>query len=256
MMEPIAEASPHFEKTRGRVISALPGVFEYPLAKARREKQMANWALSTFTDAVGAVLVGLDSEARAVLALVTEWLQLAIIEHEIPPRDPIDESGDYHFGCVHCTLGLCRWLQSGEVEVPLFEEAADRHVAHAQASGDRWEMARALPVLLPARRFQQTVDIARAERLTADVAARIKSPGKMAYLYALSALTESPDDSVLRKTLEAFLRYQLAVSTGIHRSDTGLWEDVPLWMLIHHLRFGESGRNPFEVTRGALIFLR
>ena len=86
--------------------------------------------------------------------------------------------------------------------------------------------------------------------------ARIKSPGKMAYLYALGALTGSPDGPGLRKALEGFLRYQFAVSTGINRSDTGLWEDVPLWMLIHHLRFGEESRNSFEILRGALEYLR
>jgi hypothetical protein len=221
--------------------------------RVRKEGCLGNFAISCFSEAVKAILVGLDEEATSLLHRSAEWVDAAIQSNEVSPGVNFP---DYDKAHRYCTLALSKWLLFGEEDAQLFEKAANEAIRYTQKENDRVERAFALPLLLPARYFEQVVTIAEASRLSvSEASGRIKSPGKLCYLFAQAELTGSPEPRELQKAFDGYLRYQIPICLLIRHNGLGVPEEIPLWMLVYHRRFGGSDLPAFEITRKARQYI-
>jgi hypothetical protein len=219
------------------------------LDETRRDRTVANWAISCVGMAVEAALCDLDEQCEKLLSRAADWLQIAISDGEIPPNHygpNIHEARSRH------VLAVTKWLRTSTLDQELLSSACSFLATYFAQVKDKVEVAHNLPTFVLANRWQELEShFQNCRGLEApDLHRPIRCPGKMSFVLAEHELNGIPDTNDLQRCFGKFMAYQMAVCLRLRRNGLGTWVDVPTWTLIDELNFaGEKVNGPANIRR-------
>lgn len=222
----------------------------------RLQRSMFHYAGSLLNEAVQAILVDLDQEARKLLELAAILFESAISEREV-------RVADYTPGLVEATsyyqLALCKWLLENQFESALFDRACDYLTGYLRTKLPKEQIEYRLPIFLPARRYATLQGIYHSFKGLKPIDTRktVGTPGKMSYVIALEFDRREPKALAILPVFERFLRSFMPICVGVHQGGAyGFLQDVPFWMLIQELHFQLPPVSSIARVKGALKYAK
>lgn len=193
--------------------------------------------------ALYAIVVELDTEARNLLTKGNEWLLMAIETKEQPGDRYVEHECESSL-LLH--LGLTRWLLHGEAQPDIFFQASE-HLVQLYSERKEWSFHACVVPFACCLKPEYIINQFNRHQIRKPHQNHIKRDSDMIWLICLHQTSGVPNREECLEAMDRTLARQLPVCMGM-KNGLLTWIDLGFWMYLYHQSLNPA-LSAFEAIR-------